>query len=541
MAKVYRYAKAAPCTQAVIFARVSTKEQEPGASLDAQKAAMEDYCVKKGLKIVNKYRVIESSTNGKRVVFHEMLDFVRKQKNKTAIVVHCIDRFQRRFNECVEVETLLLDDKIDIHFCKEGLILTKNSSSADIMRWDMGILSGKMYVANLRDNVNRGMEYKWSNGEYQTKSPVGYLNIPKTKTTPANIILDPERAPLVKKMFEMYATGCYSIKSLQQFAKEMNLCSVRSKNHKPLGRETIWNTLKNPFYYGEMKIRGEIMPHKYEPIISKALFEQVQEVLSGKNASMPTREYGGISFAFRKLIKCAECGGTISSEQHFKKSGRKYTYLRCTHPKGCCHQGLVSELQLLKQLDDEVFSKIRLNANIIDLLKKCVQKKMMEDSEANAVMKRQITNELNQLEAREQRVKDCFFNGDITRDEWNEEKNNIASKREELQHTAEKYEDISRDIQYTVNEVLDIVACASEIMKKANPEQQNNLLGLILDECYLDGERLIYKLKKPFDMLVNLKNSDNWFEFDKSDVQEYDRLANQVQMYKIKAEMNAAE
>lgn len=541
MAKVYRYAKAAPCTQAVIFARVSTKEQEPGASLDAQKAAMEDYCVKKGLKIVNKYRVIESSTNGKRVVFHEMLDFVRKQKNKTAIVVHCIDRFQRRFNECVEVETLLLDDKIDIHFCKEDLILTKNSSSADIMRWDMGILSGKMYVANLRDNVNRGMEYKWSNGEYQTKSPVGYLNIPKTQTTPANIILDPERAPLVKKMFEMYATGCYSIKSLQQFAKEMNLCSVRSKNHKPLGRETIWNTLKNPFYYGEMKIRGEIMPHKYEPIISKALFDKVQDILSGKNASMPTREYGGISFAFRKLIKCAECGGTISSEHHFKKSGRKYTYLRCTHPKGCCHQGLVSELQLLKQLDDEVFSKIRLNANIIDLLKKCVQKKMMEDSEANAVMKRQITNELNQLEAREQRVKDCFFNGDITRDEWNEEKANIANKREELQHTAEKYADISRDIQYTVNEVLDIAACASEIMKKATPEQQNNLLGLILKDCYLDGERLIYKLKKPFDMLINLKNSDNWFKFDKSDVPEYESLANQVQMYKIKAEMHAAE
>ena len=106
---------------------------------------------------------------------------------------------------------------------------------------------------------------------------------------------------------------------------------------------------------------------------------------------------------------------------------------------------------------------------------------------------------------------------------------------------AEKYADISRDIQYTVNEVLDIAACASEIMKKATPEQQNNLLGLILDECYLDGERLIYKLKKPFDMLINLKNSDNWFKFDKSDVPEYESLANQLQMYKIKAEMPAAE
>lgn len=245
MTKKYRYGSVKPCTQAVIFARVSTKEQEPGASLKAQKVAMEDYCNKKGLPIVKKYKAIESSTNGKRIQFNEMLDFVRKQKQKTAIVVHCIDRFQRRFNECIEVESLWLDDKSDLHFCKEGLILTKNSPSSDIMRWDMGILSGKMYVANLRDNVNRGMNYNWSIGKYQTKAPVGYLNVNK------DIIVDPDRAPFVKKMFEMYATGLHSIKSLHNFAKEMNLCSSHSKTNKPLGRETIYAMLKNPFYYGE--------------------------------------------------------------------------------------------------------------------------------------------------------------------------------------------------------------------------------------------------------------------------------------------------
>ena len=156
MAKKYRYGPVAPCKQAVIFARVSTKEQEPGASLKAQKEAMEDYCNKKGLPIVKKYKAIESSTNGKRVQFNEMLDFVRKQKQKTAIVVHCIDRFQRRFNECVEVESLLLDDKTDLHFCKEGLILTKNSPSSDIMRWDMGNICPKKinfsFCFNAMDN-----------------------------------------------------------------------------------------------------------------------------------------------------------------------------------------------------------------------------------------------------------------------------------------------------------------------------------------------------------------------------------------------------
>lgn len=120
MTKKYRYAKAAPCVQAVIFARVSTKEQEPGASLKAQKEAMEDYCNKKGLPIVQKYKAVESSTNGKRTKFNEMLDFVKKQKRKTAIVVHCIDRFQRRFNECVEVEEICWMIKLTCIFAKKG-------------------------------------------------------------------------------------------------------------------------------------------------------------------------------------------------------------------------------------------------------------------------------------------------------------------------------------------------------------------------------------------------------------------------------------
>ena len=73
----------------------------------------------------------------------------------------------------------------------------------------MGILSGKMYVANLRDNVNRGMNYNWSIGKYQTKAPVGYLNVNK------DIIVDSERAPLVKKMFEMYATPKFCLERIE--------------------------------------------------------------------------------------------------------------------------------------------------------------------------------------------------------------------------------------------------------------------------------------------------------------------------------------
>ena len=142
-------------------------------------------------------------------------------------------------------------------------------------------------------------------------------------------------------------------------------------------------------------------------------------------------------------------------------------------------------------LDDEVFNKIRLSRNILEPLKKCVQKRLIEESDANMIMKRKITTELNNLEARERRIKDSFFDGDITREEWQEERANIVAKREELQRMSEKYADISKDIQITVNEVLDIATTVSDIMKEANPTQQNKLLSLMLAECYLDGSLFI--------------------------------------------------
>ena len=80
---------------------------------------------------------------------------------------------------------------------------------------------------------------------------------------------------------------------------------------------------------------------------------------------------------------------------------------------------------------------------------------------------------------------------------------------------------------------LDIAANVSDIMKKADPIQQNKLLSLMFAECYLDGQKLIYKLQKPFDQLVNLKNANTWFDFDKSDIKEYETMAEKVLMYKI--------
>jgi DNA invertase Pin-like site-specific DNA recombinase len=85
--------------KAIILARVSTKEQEEGHSIGAQKQRLEDYCARKGLQVVRVFEIIESSTRGKRKEFAAMLEFAKAQKETVAIVADAVDRFQRSFTE----------------------------------------------------------------------------------------------------------------------------------------------------------------------------------------------------------------------------------------------------------------------------------------------------------------------------------------------------------------------------------------------------------------------------------------------------------
>lgn len=227
------------CKQAVIFARVSSEEQKKGASIDAQLKTVIDYCNNRKFKILDTFDIVESSTRGGRLKFYEMLEFVKQQKHKTAIVVNCVDRLQRGYKECVELDDLRKQGRIEIHFYKEGFYLHKDSTSSDILRWDMGVLSAKMYVGSLRDNVIRSQEYKREQGQWQSCAPVGYLNVPKTKTSPADIIIDPDRAPKVRRLFEEYAKGGRTLQDITNLARTLGLCSKMCTVKKTISRASI--------------------------------------------------------------------------------------------------------------------------------------------------------------------------------------------------------------------------------------------------------------------------------------------------------------
>lgn len=120
-----------------------------------------------------------------------------------------------------------------------------------------------MYVGSLRDNVIRSQEYKRENGQWQSCAPVGYLNISKTKTTPADIVIDEERAPKVKRLFEEYAKGGRTLQDITNLARALGLSSKMCRVNKTISRAQIQNILKNTFYIGYFTQKGKVYKHNY--------------------------------------------------------------------------------------------------------------------------------------------------------------------------------------------------------------------------------------------------------------------------------------
>ena len=131
----------------------------------------------------------------------------------------------------------------------------------------------KYFVDNLRENVKRGLRQKIRNGVWPGWAPVGYLNNPKTR----GIDVDSEKAPKVRKLFEMYATGAYTLHSLANWCKENGL---RGNLGKEIALSNVQSILQNIFYIGLMKYGGEIHEGQHEPLIPKKLFDKCQEVMA---------------------------------------------------------------------------------------------------------------------------------------------------------------------------------------------------------------------------------------------------------------------
>ena len=172
------------------------------------------------------------------------------------------------------------------------------------------------YVRDLSMNIRRGIREKIRRGIHHGRVPIGYLSEPHLRTIEPH----PKNFPKLKRVFEQFATGRYSLTAIQREMAAVGLAGTLCK--KPLPLSSIGSILRNPFYYGVFFHKGEMHQGIHAPMITKQTFDEVQRALV--LVAKPRKHRGNKGFQFLNFATCDSCGYCITAERHIKKSGLRF-------------------------------------------------------------------------------------------------------------------------------------------------------------------------------------------------------------------------
>ena len=499
--------------KAIILARVSTEEQmNEGQSIPAQLSRAREYAKRKGLNIYKEYQFDESSIKDQRTKFEQVVEEIKKAKEPIALIVETVDRLQRGFKESVLLDEFRKQGKLEIHFIRENLVVHKDSNSSEIQRWDLAVFLAKSFVLQISDNVKRTYEYKIRHGEWIGKAPIGYLNEPDENGN-KDIKPDPARAHLVVRMFEFYATGNYSIRTLAEEMKKLGLRTTL-KNSKPLTTGMIHSTLQNPFYYGMMRVKKELYQHRYEPLISKELFDKVQQVRLGYHKK--PFKYAGKPFILRGLVKCADeqCGCTITAEIH-----KRHNYYSCTnykriHPK----RVYIREEDLLTPIN-ETLKNIRLSDEKIQEITENLKKSEKSKNDFHKQSLATFRKEYDLIQTRISNSYDAMADGSITKDMFNKKLKEYKEKQAGLEAKMQSYTDADENFYLTANILLNLAKMAYKVFQRSEVEEKRQLLGFLLQNLTLEDKKLNFELKTPFNGVLQANKCSNLLRGQDSNLQ----------------------
>lgn len=481
----------------VLFCRVSSKEQEEtGYSLPAQEKLLQSYAEKHTFEINKVFSISESASGQRqRETFRQMMVYVEKHGIKT-IVCEKVDRLTRNFKDAVMIdEWLEQDEERQVHLVKDSLILHKNSRSQEKLNWGIRILFAKNYIDNLSEEVKKGQKEKISQGWYPTRPPYGYLTIGEKghKTH----ILDNERAPLVRRMFELYATGNYSIKYLTE---HMYTEGLRSPNGNKMVKSLVHRILTDIFYIGKFEWLGTMYQGKHEPLVSEELYNSVQRLLRSKN----TPKYSKHNYLYKALIRCKECGGVITWE-----TAKGHIYGHCNHYRKCKQVTWVKEYEVDEQIVTGFDTLKLMSPRLVEWVRKALKESHNDQIQYRTTQIAELQKRQEQLRQRLDRLYEDKVDGSITQ-EFYKTKHQMWSQ--EFEEITQKLtgQDAANLKSYEMGlNIYDLSQRADELYKKATIEQKQQLLRLVFERLILDEGELEYAYTKPFELLVKAVKQTN--------------------------------
>src|SRR3989338_5407761 len=403
-----------------IYTRKSTDDKDRQVrSISDQLAELKDLALKEQLEVVDVFVEKQTAKIPGRPVFNEMMARMEKGEASGILAWHP-DRLAR--NSVDGGKIIYLVDTGVIVEMKFPTFWFDPTPQGKFML-SIAFSQSKYYVDNLSENIKRGHRNKVKDGIWPQMSPLGYVNV-KGK----GIIPDIENAKLIKKTFEAYSSGSFTLRQLRDKFNELGL---KRKSGKELAVSNYQQILKNPIYTGLMRYNGEIFEGKHEPIITKKLFDSVQEVMMRK--SKPKGK-GLKEYIYRGFFRCGECSCFITTETQ-----KGHNYLRCTKRKNPCEQKYVREEIITSQVRTEL-QKVSLPHDWANWMIAENEKDRKSETQSSEVFSQKTKDEISLLDSKIEKLMTAYLENALSLDEYRDAKSALVGSKQLLKEKLSAFE-----------------------------------------------------------------------------------------------------
>ncbi len=471
-------------SKAVLYARVSSREQAEGYSIDAQLKLLREFAHQQGLTVACEFVDVETAKKVGRPQFGDMLAFFKAHPSVENLLVEKTDRLYRNFKDYVALD----DYALEIHLVKEGTRLSHRSTSHEKFIHGIKVLMAKNYIDNLREEVTKGMLEKASKGLPPGRPPVGYRNNKDSR----GIDIDPVQGPWVMKMFEAYATRAYSLERLSQHLFKEGYTFQPSKPK--IAPTTLEKVLKNPFYIGQFQFAGQTFTGSYPHLIPEELFEAVQAAFRAHHRPKQQKH----TFAFTGLLTCDECGCAITAEM---KKG-KYVYYHCTHRRGLCSQKAVLREEELDRQFQAVVDAVHVRPEVVEDVEAELAATSAEDSNFQRETTEVTAKRIEALEHRLEKGLEANLDGALPDALWKKKSKEWEAEIQRLRESLPQKEDADKSGPLPERGLLSLAKKALALFRKQSPIQKRTLLHILCSRSTLRDGRIRVTYRQPFDLMT---------------------------------------
>ncbi|GIH06638.1 recombinase [Rhizocola hellebori] len=461
-----------PSKRAVIYLRVSTakqadKDNDPdGYSLPAQREACERKAEALDAEVVEIF--IDRGESAKTIdrrEFQRMLAFIKGHGDIDYVILDKVDRFARNRRDDANLQFELRSYGAQLVSVKENIDETPGGQLLH------AVMAGiaEFYSRNLATEALKGMTQKAKVGGTPGRAPVGYLNTRENieGREVRTIAIDPNRAPHIVWAFEAYATGNWTIRTLANELAARGLCA-RPQGRRapmPMSLSLVNLMLRNRYYIGRVTFKGIEYEGRHAAIISKALFERVQEVLAMNQAGEKQRVH---RHYLRSTIHCGECGSRLC----ITNARGQYFYFFCVgrHQRRTTCQLPYLPAAEVEQAIERYYTTIRVPEGLQEQIREALRAELdRQRLQAEPEIAR-AAGRVTELEQERKRLARGVVTGSIPEDLATEEQARITKELTHAKRTLTASQVIFEKIEETLNRALALIGRCDEVYRQGGPE-----------------------------------------------------------------------